>query len=154
MAIQKIISEDQELYLYMNGKLLLKRWEYLDCSQVFDDFMRGNSTYMSIVEDKYGRVRCRRKILIHGEYCHTKSDFWKRYTEQISKENVQGFGENLDAFDDAITSGGPGCPGDCIITITGVKQLEKIFGTEDFQWMLDLLKGEDYIDLVLPHENK
>lgn len=148
MAIQKIISEDQELYLYMNGKLLLKRWEYLNYSRVFDDIMRGDSTYMSIIEDKNGRVRCRRKIFIYGEQCHTQADFWKTYTAQIPKGNTQGFGENLDAFDDAITSGGPGCPGDCIITITGVTQLEEVFGTEDFQWMLDLLKAEDYIDLV------
>lgn len=49
--IHKQITADNELYIWMNGKLLSKKWlgtQYT--SKVFDLTAYGKNTYMSITE--------------------------------------------------------------------------------------------------------
>jgi len=155
MIIQKEITEDNELLLWMNGKIIYKRWLDLGYSKVFDKTAYGKDTFVSIVEDDSGKIRHRRKIFLNGYTCNSKADFWKMYSNQIPTESARYFGENLDAFNDAITAGGPGFPHDCIIEIVGVTKLANIFGESNFQFIVSLLKQADFVDLIIEkNENK
>ena len=49
-------------------------------------------------------------IEIDGALCASRDDFWDNYVRQIEPDNAEGFGRNLDAFNDAL-AGGPGFPG-------------------------------------------
>jgi len=98
---------------------------------------------------KNGKIRHKRKIFINGEFCQSKDDFWNKYVAEIDSESAKYFGKNLDAFNDAITGAGPGFPGDCIIEIVGTEKLEKIFGKEDFDFIIGLLKEAEFVDLII-----
>ncbi|MCH2045935.1 MAG: hypothetical protein MK212_17595 [Saprospiraceae bacterium] len=50
MAIIKKITEDNELYLYINGKLIYKRWLDAGYSKVFDVMAYDRYTYMSYTD--------------------------------------------------------------------------------------------------------
>ena len=148
MAIHKEIRGD-ELYLWMNGKIIYKRWLKTGHSKVFDIRAYDKKTFLSIVEDDNGKVRKRRKIFIDGNNCNSETDFWNQYKKQISAESAKNFGMNLDAFNDAITGGGPGFPGDCLIEIIGIKELVKLFGSVKFEFVIQLLKEVDFVDLII-----
>ncbi|WP_430817555.1 barstar family protein [Carboxylicivirga sp. RSCT41] len=154
MILRKEIKDDNELYLYFNDKLIYKRWLNYGYSKVFDKMAYGKDTFVSIIEDENGKKRHRRRIFINGDVCITKEDFWNKYVADIDSESAKYFGKNLDAFNDAITAGGPGFPGDCIIEIIGTKRLENIFGKEDFEFIIGLLKDAEFIDLIVEKENK
>ena len=47
MVINKEISKDNELYLYMNGKLIYKRWLNTGQSKIFDIMAYDKYTYAS-----------------------------------------------------------------------------------------------------------
>jgi len=50
MVIFKEISKDNELYLYMNGKLIYKRWLNTGQSKVFDVMAYDKYTYASYTD--------------------------------------------------------------------------------------------------------
>ena len=50
MIITKEITEDNELYLYMNGKLIYKRWLNTGTSKVFDAMAYDKYTYASYTD--------------------------------------------------------------------------------------------------------
>lgn len=147
--LRKEIKDDNELYLYFNEKLIYKRWLNQGYSKVFDRFAYGKDTFLSITEDENGKIKQLRKIFINGEFCNSKLDFWNKYVEEMEFSAKKDFGKNLDAFNDAITAKGPGFPGDCIIEIIGIKKLIQIFGKEDFDFILDLLRQAEFVDLIL-----
>lgn len=89
------------------------------------------------------------KIFIDGNNCSNQKDFWNAYARQIETDSALRFGKNLDAFNDAITGGGPGYPGKCSIEISGIDNLISIFGKSSFQYIIDLLKDAEYIELIL-----
>ena len=149
MIIEKKISDDNELYLYFNGKLIYKRWLNYGYSKVFDKMTYGKDTFVSIIDDENGKTKHLRKIFINGEFCETKKDFWNKYISEIGSESGKNFGKNLDAFNDAITAEGPGFPGDCIIEIVGTEKLEKIFGKKDFDYVISLLRQAEFVDLIV-----
>lgn len=149
MSIRKEIKDDNELYVYFNEKLIYKRWLNLGYSKVFDKMAYGKDTFVSIVEDGNGKIRHRRKIFINGNLCDTKQDFWNKYAAEIDSQSAKHFGKNLAAFNDAITAGGPGFPGDCIIEIIGTEQLEKVFGKDDFGFIIELLRKAEFVDLIV-----
>ncbi len=151
--LRKEIKDDNELYLYFNNKLIYKRWLNQGYSKVFDRFAYGKDTFMSITQDENGNIKHLRKIFIRGEFCDSKLDFWNKYVEDIEFSAKKDFGKNLDAFNDAITARGPGYPGDCIIEITGTEKLEKIFGKEDFDFIIRLLRDAEFVDLITEKEN-
>ena len=153
MIVRKEIKNDNELYLYFNDKLIYKRWLNYGYSKVFDKTAYGKDTFVSIIEDENGKIRHRRKIFINGYFCETKEDFWNKYVAEIDSESGKLFGKNLDAFNDAITSEGPGFPGDCIIEIIGTKKLEKVFGKENFEFIIGLLRDAEFVDLIIEKEN-
>jgi len=90
-----------------------------------------------------------KKIFINGEFCKTKDDFWNKHVAKIAFESGKYFGKNLDDFNDAVTSGGPGFPGDYIIEIIETKKLEEIFGKENFDFIIGLLKEAEFVDLII-----
>ncbi|MEM0576709.1 barstar family protein [Flavobacterium polysaccharolyticum] len=153
MIIRKEIKDNNELYLYFNDKLIYKRWLNYGYSKVFDKMAYGKDTFVSIIEDENGKIRHRRKIFINGEFCETKEDFWNQYVAEIDSESGKLFGKNLDAFNDAITAEGPGFPGDCIIEIIGTVKLEKVFGKENFEFIIALLRDAEFVDLIIEKEN-
>jgi hypothetical protein len=153
VIIRKEIKDDNELYLYFNDKLIYKRWLNCGYSKVFDKMAYGKDTFVSIIEDENGKIRHRKKIFINGEFCETKQDFWNKYVAEIDSESGKLFGKNLDAFNDAITAEGPGFPGDCIIEIIGTEKLEKVFGKEDFEFIIGLLRDAEFVDLIIEKEN-
>ena len=153
LVIRKEIKNDNELYLYFNDKLIYKRWLNQGYSKVFDRFTYGKDTFMSITEDENGKIKCLRKIFINGELCNSKLDFWNKYVENLDFSAKRDFGKNLDAFNDAITAEGPGFPGNCKIEIVGTKKLKKIFGNEDFNFIIRLLKNAEFVDLIIEKEN-
>ena len=109
----------------------------------------GKDTFVSIIEDEKGKIRHRRKIFINRDFCETKEGFWNKYVADIDSEFANFFGKNLDAFNDAITAEGPGFPGYCIIEIIGTKKLEKVFGKEDFDFIIGLLRNSKFVDLII-----
>lgn len=50
MIVTKKITEDNELYLYINGKLIYKRWIDGGCSKVFDVKAYDSYTHTSITD--------------------------------------------------------------------------------------------------------
>lgn len=149
----KRISEDNELYLYANGKLIYKRWMDLGYSKVFDWHAYGKDTFTSIMEDETEHAHKRRKIFINGYSCQSRADFWKSYAQQIPSDSAAYFGKNLDAFNDAITGAGPGFPGECLIEIVGTGRLIKLFGQDHFDFIIELLTDADFVDLILEKED-
>lgn len=147
--LRKEIKNDNELYLYLNNKLIYKRWLDLGYSKVFDRFAYGKHTVLSITEDENGKVKHTRNIYIDGELCYSKADFWNIYASQIDSESRKGFGKNLDAFNDAINAKGPGFPGNCFIEITGIEKLIEIFGKSNFDFIIETLKKSKFIELVV-----
>ncbi|WP_430966174.1 barstar family protein [Spongiimicrobium sp. 2-473A-2-J] len=67
----------------------------------------------------------------------------------MDSESAKYFGKNLDAFNDAITAEGPGFPRDCIIEIVGTEKLEKIFGKEEFDFIIGLLRDAEFVELIV-----
>ena len=112
----------------------------------------GKDTFVSIITDENENTRHRRKIFINGEFCDSKQDFWNKYVAEIDSKSAKHFGENLDAFNDAITAEGPGFPGDCVIEIIGTEKLQKIFGEEDFNFIIDLLRNAEFVELTIEKE--
>ena len=149
MAIHKEITNENELNVYMNGKIIYKRWLNTGQSKVFDIMAYDEGTFLSIVEDKNGQVRKRRRIILNGYYCNSQDYFWNKYTRQISSDSGKNFGKNLDAFNDAITGAGPGFPGDCLIEIVGVDELIKIFGASKMETIIKLLDEAEFVDLII-----
>jgi hypothetical protein len=45
----------------------------------------------------------------------SEMELWEKYVDVTRPEGVEHFGYSLDAFNDAITGGGPGWPGECEI---------------------------------------
>ncbi|MCR1026082.1 hypothetical protein NQT66_14765 [Cellulophaga baltica] len=50
MIVRKEIKDDNELYVYFNGKLIYKRWLDLGYGKVFDKFSYGKYTDYSITD--------------------------------------------------------------------------------------------------------
>jgi hypothetical protein len=152
--LRKEIKNDNELYLYFNNKLIYKRWLNQGYSKVFDKFAYGKDTFITITDDENGEVRRRKKIFLNGDFCDSKLDFWNKYVAELDYKSGKGFSKTIDAFNDAITAEGPGFPGDCIIEIIGTKKLEKIFGKEDFDYIIQLLQEAQFVDLIVEKEKK
>jgi hypothetical protein len=152
VIIRKEIKDDNELYLYFNGKLIYKRWLNQGYSKVFDKMAYGKDTFVSIITDENGKTRHRRKIFITGEFCDTKQYFGNKYVAEIDSESAKHFGKNLDAFNDAITAEGPGFPGDCVLEIIGTEKLKKVFGKDDFNFIIDLLRKAEFVDLIVENQ--
>ncbi|MBW8523962.1 hypothetical protein K0U91_01805 [Chryseobacterium chendengshani] len=52
MPIFNKVTKDNEFYLYMNGKLIYKKWLLTGVSKVFDIMAYDKYTLVSIVEEK------------------------------------------------------------------------------------------------------
>jgi len=52
-------------------------------------------------------------------------ELWEKYVEVTQPEGVEFFGYGLDAFNDAITGGGPGWPGECEIYFINTARIQR-----------------------------
>ncbi len=61
-----------------------------------------------------------RVVSIEGSRLTDEAAFWREYLAAVRPDGAEHFGRNLDAFRDAVTSGGPGWPGEeCRLRIVG-----------------------------------
>jgi len=61
--------------------------------------------------------------------CHeilNEHSFWTAYLEATCPESAANFGFNRAAFRDAVLGGGPGWPGECVVTLVNADRLRKI----------------------------
>ncbi len=54
-------------------------------------------------------------IIVDCSQVQDEPDFWREYVRAIPPEGTEYFGRNLDAFWDAVSGGGPGYPGECLL---------------------------------------
>lgn len=64
------------------------------------------------------------KFIIDCGTVNSAMGFWEKYIEITQPESAASFGYNLDAFNDAITDGGPGWPGECEIYFTNTARIQ------------------------------
>lgn len=69
-----------------------------------------------------------RKFTVDCLEVKSSKDLWRKYIEVTGPDGVENFGYNLDAFNDAITGGGPGWPGECEIYFTNTWSIQKLCG--------------------------
>lgn len=68
-------------------------------------------------------------------------EIWEKYVEVTRPEDAVHFGNNLAAFNDAITAGGPGWPGECEIYFTNTTPVQK-FGDGEFYRSLQRIASD------------
>ncbi|GAB5399210.1 MAG: hypothetical protein Aureis2KO_07950 [Aureisphaera sp.] len=77
MIVKKEIKDDNELYLYFNGKLIYKRWLNLGYGKVFDHFAYGKYTDYSITDFDLEET---------PDLIHVKASFTLLPTEQSGRK--------------------------------------------------------------------
>ncbi|MBY0549351.1 MAG: barstar family protein [Candidatus Obscuribacterales bacterium] len=65
-----------------------------------------------------------RKITIDCADVRTEEEFWNLYLLCVKPEGANYFGRNLNAFRDAVTAGGPGWPGECVLKFTNMGNIK------------------------------
>ncbi|WP_299229737.1 hypothetical protein [uncultured Psychroserpens sp.] len=83
MIIRKEIKDDNELYLYFNGKLIYKRWLNLGYGKVFDTHAFGKYTDYSITDFDLDKT---------PEMIHVKANLTLIPTENGGRKNGIGSG--------------------------------------------------------------
>jgi ribonuclease inhibitor len=63
-------------------------------------------------------------ILVDCSGVRSAEEFWQRYLDAAKPEGAAFFGRNLDAFWDAVESGGPGWPGEARLVFANTTNLE------------------------------
>ncbi|MET3135334.1 hypothetical protein AAKU55_005642 [Oxalobacteraceae bacterium GrIS 1.11] len=83
---------------------------------------------------------------------NSEADFWELYIAVVCPEGVECFGQNLNAFWDAISGGGPGWPGECIIELINVesfiKRNKKFY--KRFQQITQDVVNHPEVKIILP----
>ena len=90
-----------------------------------------------------------KKFLIDCSAVTSEMQLWELYVETTSPEGVEHFGYNLDAFNDAITAGGPGWPGTCEIHFTNMARVHKLRSGEFFRRLQDIANSSGHVHIVL-----
>ena len=81
------------------------------------------------------------KFIIDCSAITTEGEFWDKYLEATRPEGAEYFGRNLSAFDDAITAGGPGWPGECEIHFTNTSRIQRFRDGEFYTGMERIAKA-------------
>ncbi|WP_312320132.1 barstar family protein [Stenotrophomonas sp.] len=84
---------------------------------------------MDRIGDDAGQAGSTQGMTVFSIDCSTISDqreFWRAYLQVTTPEGASVFGRNMNAFWDALTGGGPGWPGECVIRLQGSSALEKL----------------------------
>jgi RNAse (barnase) inhibitor barstar len=81
------------------------------------------------------------KFIIDCSAVTSEGEFWDKYLEVTCPDGSEYFGRNLDAFNDAITCGGPGWPGECEVHFTNTARVQR-FRSGDFFKALERIASE------------
>lgn len=65
-------------------------------------------------------------IIIECAGVSSADEFWARYLDATEPHGAEHFGRNLDAFWDAIEGGGPGWPGEVVLTFQHAEALSDL----------------------------
>ena len=95
-----------------------------------------------------------RKIVLDGSEIKTEADLWVAWTNQIDAESARYFGKNLSAFKDAITGGGPGFPGECVVILKYPSRLKKNLDSKKYGDLTELLGSAKFIDFRIEEETE
>lgn len=90
-----------------------------------------------------------KKIVIDCSALTSEMQLWELYAETTAPEGVEHFGYNLDAFNDAITAGGPGWPGTCEIYFTNMAQVHKFRSGEFYRRLQQIADSAHGVRIVL-----
>ncbi|MDQ0250946.1 ribonuclease inhibitor [Sphingomonas kyeonggiensis] len=80
------------------------------------------------------------EVVIDCSGIGSTEEFWQRYLDAAKPEGAAMFGRNLDAFWDAIESGGPGWPGEVSLVFRHSAQLSGLRTSGGDASFLDALK--------------
>jgi hypothetical protein len=78
-------------------------------------------------------------ITINCSGIRSEPEFWRIYLETVKPEGTHFFGCNLDAFNDALTGGGPGWPGECQVHFINTESLQCINDGEFYRKLLEIM---------------
>ncbi len=84
-----------------------------------------------------------KEILINCTNIDSEKGFWVAYLQHVKPDGAEYFGRNLNAFWDALSSGGPGWPGDdegCIIRFTNTRSVKRIRGGKFYESLQEIAK--------------
>jgi RNAse (barnase) inhibitor barstar len=85
-----------------------------------------------------------REVVIDCSGIGSTEEFWQRYLDAAKPEDASIFGRNLDAFWDAIESGGPGSPGEVTLVFIHSDALQNLRTSNSNASLLDALKAIAY----------
>lgn len=66
-----------------------------------------------------------REFIIDCSEFNDEADFWTAYLSTTQPEGAQLFGRNFDALWDALSAGGPGWPGECVLRFVNTDVLRR-----------------------------
>lgn len=90
-----------------------------------------------------------KKVLIDCSAITSEMQFWELYAEAISPEGIEHFGYNLDAFNDAITAGGPGWPGGCEISFIHMARVHKFRSGAFYRRLQEIAEESRSVRIIL-----
>lgn len=67
-----------------------------------------------------------REFIIDCSEFNHEADFWTAYLSTTRPEGAQLLGRNFDAFWDALSAGGPGWPGECVLRFVNTDVLRHL----------------------------
>lgn len=80
-------------------------------------------------------------FVLDGRKMISQEAFWQEYLQVVKPTGADIFGRNLAAFNDAVTGGGPGWPGDnCVLRIEHHKIAVKHLGQKFFDQLKEIEK--------------
>lgn len=93
---------------------------------LFNDYgLTINSSGSPSAAAEYAHVGTMKKFVIDCSTVTREMELWEKYVEVTEPEGVEFFGYGLDSFNDAITGGGPGFPGECEIYFTNTARIQR-----------------------------
>jgi ribonuclease inhibitor len=89
-----------------------------------------------------------RSIIVNCDSIHTEAEFWSAYISAAAPEGVGYFGQNLDAFWDAL-NGGPGWPGECELKFINTYQLQNLHHGRFIHALRDIASQSKFVKVIL-----
>jgi len=89
-----------------------------------------------------------RSIIVNCDTVHTEAEFWAAYINAATPEGAGYFGQNLNAFWDAL-NGGPGWPGECELRFINTYQLQNLYHGRFVQELYDIASKSKFVKVIL-----
>ena len=78
----------------------------------------------------------------------SRDQFWSAYVDEVQPQGALLFGRNLEAFWDAVSGGGPGWPGKCVLRFTHSERLAQIDGGRFFEGLKRIAAEAEQVRIV------